>query len=126
MSLDVVRTAILLAWLGQNIIRNEASRRNKKCRISEDINSGNSECKIMPIILYAATTFPKADISGINSTVVLRRKKCRYWERQRVFDVHYVEFTIRNGKYFPGCGLSLKSVYAVILCQEDADAIHSL
>jgi len=48
-------------------------QKNKKCRISEDVNSGNVECKIKSVIVYAATTFRKVDISGRNSTDVLRR-----------------------------------------------------
>jgi hypothetical protein len=48
-------------------------QKKKKCRISEDINSGNVECKIASVIVYAATTVPKVEFSGRNSTDVLRR-----------------------------------------------------
>jgi hypothetical protein len=48
-------------------------QKNKKCRIAEDINSGNVECKITSVIVYAATTVPKVEFSGRNSTEVFRR-----------------------------------------------------
>ena len=48
-------------------------QKNKKCRISEDINSGNVESKVTCAIVYVTTTVPKVEFSGRNSTDVLRR-----------------------------------------------------
>ena len=59
--------------LGHNVIQNEASRKTRNVEFRRDINSGNVECKITSVIVYAATTFPKVEISGRNSTDVLRR-----------------------------------------------------
>jgi hypothetical protein len=35
---------------------------NKKCLISEDVNSGNVECTIRSVTVYAATTVTKEEI----------------------------------------------------------------